>query len=281
MISELRAPLVEATELHTEFKWSQSGAKIVEVLCHDDHNMSEALEDFKELTRSDRNVTASLHNLFAAISRQCAKEENYVDGNKRSAHSVGVFDRMGLKQDGSEKRQRKDGDACYDISNQTGGKCEGAGCPEVKQTKRLCTTCFHKLLDDGIVKTKSGGEIQKGHLRRSRNSGGKSGKGKGKGKGAKGKGKSWNHWSNSAKTDDAKQTSISTKALARAWKKANSAAAKDSSNDDTLSGADGPESKKLEVDFETQADVNQRSTAMMNFANSLSNMGVRVSQLEI
>ena len=68
VISELRAPLVEATELHTEFKWSQSGAKIVEVLCHNDHNMSEALEDFKELTPPDSTVTELLQNLFAAIS---------------------------------------------------------------------------------------------------------------------------------------------------------------------------------------------------------------------
>ena len=187
VISELRAPLVEATELHTEFKWSQSGAKIVEVLCHNDHNMSEALEDFKELTPPDSTVTALLQNLFAAISRQCTKEVHYVDGNKRSANAASIMDRIGLKEDGSPaKRRRQDGEPHYDSSNKTGGKCEGAGCPADKQTKRLCTTCFHKLLDDGTIKTKAGGEIEKGHLCRPKGKGGK-GKGKGKGKGSKGK----------------------------------------------------------------------------------------------
>ena len=99
----------------------------------------------------------------------------------------------------------------------------------------------------------------------------------GKGKG-KGKGKNWNHWSNSTKAGDTKN-SVSTEAIAKAWKKANSAAAKDNSNDDTIPGAAGPKSKKLKLDSE--ADVNQRSAAMVNFANSLSSMGVRISNLDI
>lgn len=274
VIGGLRGSLVEATELHTEFKWSQSGAKIVEVLCHNDHNMSEALEQFKDLTPPDSSATALLHNLFAAISRQCDKDVHYADDNKRSANSAGVFDRIGLKEDGSAKRQRKDGEARYDSSNQTGGKCEGVGCPETKQNKRLCTTCFHKLLasDDGKISTKDGGEIKKGHLCKSR--AGKGGKGKGKGsKGkSKGKGKGWNQWySNSAKPGD---NSISRKALAKAWKRAHAAMTKDNSNDETIPGAGGPKSAKLGA--EAEADVDQKSAAMAKFVTSLSDMGVKL-----
>ena len=91
VITNLRSSLLEATELHTEFKWSQSGARIVEELTHSDHNMCKALEDYAELNPPDSQVTAQLTNLFAAIERQCDKEIKY-DDNKRTANGASVLD---------------------------------------------------------------------------------------------------------------------------------------------------------------------------------------------
>ena len=42
------------------------------------------------------------------------------------------------------------------------------GCPETKQQKELCTSCFFQMLDNRAIKTKpktmSGGEIRKSDL---------------------------------------------------------------------------------------------------------------------
>ena len=189
VVNKLRPQLVEATELHTEFKWSQSGAKIVEALCHGDHNMSEELELYENITPPDNQVTSILANLFAAIERQCTKEVQYDNNtpNKRTNQATGVFGRLGLGNNKKPKKECRDGRDCkrgdchfshpqgkwneqkdskprYDNSNKTGGKYEAANCPEVNQKKQLCTLCFYKMLDDGSIKTKAGGKIEKSEV---------------------------------------------------------------------------------------------------------------------
>lgn len=165
----------------------------------------------------------------------------------------------------------------HDDTNVTQGNCEAVGCPVDKQPKRLCTTCFFKMLDNGSIATKSGGDIRKrprsyGKGKGSDSKGkGKEVDGKGKGKGDYGRGKGKGAYSK-GKGRYSNHASISTKAIVTAWTKANSAAATDNSNDATLPGPPRPKSSKMNAND----DVEQRTKAMAAFAERMNSMGVKL-----
>ena len=282
VVSELRSSLLEAAELHTEFEWSQSGAKIVEALGHKDHNMSKALEAFEDITPANSQVTSTLQKLFAAIDRQCRKEEKYEDevagtGNKRKHANLasGAFERLGLGGAKSANNQRQKaecrhgdkctfGDRCHFYhpnrkakthvrssekggdyvdknKNVTGGKCEGYGCPEVNQKKRLCTTCFSKSCEHGSIKVKGGGPDYKPP----------------------------------PKAASRRVFSAATKALKKAVVKAT-----DNDDDATIPGSGGPKNKKLKrlansAKADEDADLSHRMLKMEAFAKTLEGMGMK------
>ena len=114
VVKSLRSKVLEAKDLHIECKWSQTGAKIVEVLCFDNHNMSEGLEDFKDITPLDSQVITTLANLLAAIERQCLKAVTSDSSSKRT-HAANVLDRLDIKDKGNKKSKKnvcRDGVDC-------------------------------------------------------------------------------------------------------------------------------------------------------------------------
>ena len=284
VVKSMRSKLLEAKDLHIECKWSQTGAKIVETLCLDNHNMSEGLADFKDITPLDSQVIATLANLFAAIDRQCTKVVKYDNSSKR-ANSSSVLERLGVRNaEGKTKKDCRDGTACkrsdcyyghpdgkaidgntkttkpiYDNSNKTGGKCEAMGCPEVKQKKQLCTSCFYKLLNEDIIKTKSksmsGGEIRKEDLPKHKPR------------------------QESTFTKRPRRSAKSVVGVA-AIQKAYDNLKRDRSNedDDTITGKAGPKfAKQARISKDDDDDIDQREARMLEFAQSLSSFGVNIN----
>jgi hypothetical protein len=283
VVKSLRSKLLEAKDLHIECKWSQTGAKIVEVLCFDNHNMSEGLEDFKDITPLDSQVITTLANLLAAIERQCLKAVKSDNGSKR-AHSVNVLDRLGVKDEGNKKGKKNacrdgvdctrsdcyyshpdgkksDGKPVYDSSNTTGGKCEAMGCPETKQKKQLCTSCFFQMLDNGSIKTKSksmsGGEIRKSDLPERRSK----------------------QVSKHGKKARAHAAVIGVKAIQKAWDKSQKRG-RDNEDDETIPGKGGPKSAKQAhaiSAIDDDDDVDSYTERMADFAKNLTKMGVKLN----
>lgn len=286
VVKSLRSKVLEAKDLHIECKWSQTGAKIVEVLCFDNHNMSEGLEDFKDITPLDSQVITTLANLLAAIERQCLKAVKSDSSSKR-AHAANVLDRLGVKDEGNKKSKKNvcrdgvdctrsdcyyghpdgkksDGKPVYDSSNTTGGKCEAMGCPETKQKKQLCTSCFFQMLDNGSIKTKSnsmsGGEIRKSDLpeRRSKQVSFKK--------------------PNTFKKARAHQAVIGVKAIQKAWDKSQKRN-RDNEADETIPGRAGPKSAKQAQAIAATGDddVDTYTERMADFAKNLTKMGVKLN----
>ena len=275
--------MLEAKDLHIECKWSQTGAKIVEVLCFDNHNMSEGLEDFKDITPLDSQVITTLANLLAAIETQCLKAVKS-DNSSERANSVTVLDRLGVKDEGNKKGKKNacrdgvdctrsdcyyshpdgkksDGKPVYDSSNTTGGKCEAMGCPETKQKKQLCTSCFFQMLDNGSIKTKSksmsGGEIRKSDLPERRSK----------------------QISKHGKKARAHQAVIGVKAIQKAWDKSQKRS-RDNEDDETIPGKAGPKSAKQAhaiAAIDDNDDVDSYTKRMADFAKNLTKMGVKLN----
>ena len=243
--------------------------------------MSKALEAFEDITPANSQVTSTLQKLFAAIDRQCRKEEKYEDevagnGSKRKhanlAKMNGAFERLGLgggtpkrnaecrfgdkckfgkdcrygHPNGFAKDQRNAKEYVDKNKNTTAGKCEGNGCPETKLAKRLCTTCFSKACEHGSIKLKGGGSYKpppKAAIKRA----------------------------------------FSVKSTKQAWKAANADNA-DNSNDDTIPGSGGPKSKKQKKHNanaanaeagEVDTDLTHRMDKMAKFAKTLEGMGMK------
>jgi hypothetical protein len=194
-IKSLRSVLLEAQELALDIKWTHSGKTIVESLSHKDHNMSDALKDFKNIACTDKNTTAQLDKLFAAIESQCKRDEKHDDKNGGSdKHANGaesykgsVMGRLGnnvkedyrsnipcrhnpcthqdckFKHPSTTKPKGKGG-------GKGGGKgsgkdgahkadpCLGKGCPDKSPAdyRFLCVTCFKKSCDHGSIELKDG-----------------------------------------------------------------------------------------------------------------------------
>ena len=283
VVKSLRSKLLEAKDLHIECKWSQTGAKIVVVLCFDNHSMSEGLEDFKDITPLNSQVITTLANLLAAIERQCLKAVKS-NSSSKCAHSVNVLDRLGVKDEGNKKGKKNvcrdgvdctrsdyyyghpdgkksDGKPVYDSSNTTGGKCEAMGCLETKQKKQLCTSCFFQMLDNGSIKTKSklmsGGEIRKSDLPERRSK------------------QVLNH----GKKARAHQTVIGVKAIQRAWDKSQKRG-RDNEDDETIPGKARPKSAKQAhaiTAIDDDDDVESYTDRMADFAKNLTKMVVKLN----
>ena len=175
VIKELREPLQEAQNLQIPMKWKQSGKRIVDTLIHNDHNMHEALKAFKKIDVADRECTAHLDKLFAAVEAQCRRNDKHegkanacsLRANSRDAaaedNKHAVRDRSKVECRFADKctrrncpfmhknkngKNKKDGDR---------SKCLGIGCPDkANKFKKLCTTCFMKACEQGEIKLSDG-----------------------------------------------------------------------------------------------------------------------------
>jgi hypothetical protein len=194
-IKALREPLIEAQTLQMAFKWSQSGKRIVDLLVHNDHNMGDALAAFKKLDVADKDCTAQLDKLFAAVEAQCNrtdKQNGKVTAFSMRLHSHGEPE--ATRPDTRDQTKCHFGDRCRrfptgecpfkhdekegntserlgkggrqnDHANKRGkggklNKCKGAGCPDnASKGKAVCTTCFFKACE-GDIKLKDGSVFQ-------------------------------------------------------------------------------------------------------------------------
>jgi ATP-dependent protease HslVU (ClpYQ) peptidase subunit len=193
VIKALRGPLIEAQNLQMAFKWRQSGKRIVDQLVHNDHNMTEALKAFKKLDVADKDSTAQLDKLFAAVEAQCKRNDKH-DG-KASAFSTrllshGEPDTAGKPARDTSKVKCRFGAGCtrwpgcgYMHSEDevrslerlgkgsrtnNGGKggkgrkasgemCMAVGCPDkASKRKKVCTTCYMKACEEGEIKLNDG-----------------------------------------------------------------------------------------------------------------------------
>jgi hypothetical protein len=119
VIKSLREPLIEAQNLQISFKWNQSGKRIADLLVHNDHNMADALKAFKKLEVADKDTTAQLDRLFAAVEAQCKRNDKHE--GKLSAFSMRLQS-QGNEQDTATKPTR-------DTRDTSKVKCRfGAGC---------------------------------------------------------------------------------------------------------------------------------------------------------
>jgi hypothetical protein len=194
IIKTLREPLIEAQTLQMAFKWKQSGKRIVDLLVHNDHNMANALIAFKKLDVADKDCTAQLDKLFAAVEAQCKRNDKHdekvnafslrtqsqdqTESTKKDSRDTSKIkcrfgercrrwpdcaymhsDKEGNAPDSTNKGGRKEGG-----KGGKGGKakaelekCMGVGCPD-KATKRkkVCTTCYMKACEEGEIKLKDG-----------------------------------------------------------------------------------------------------------------------------
>ena len=195
-VDNLRNALSKAADLNTSMEWSETGAKMVEQLCHDDHNMAKALEKFTDIQPADNQTVGLITDMFAIIDRQCSKQTSRDDkqGTKRACvasalDTLGINNtrhtqkrdkawaecrngtnctRQGCKFTHSGQKSTVDGKQMFDNSNKSGGRCEALNCPATGEKKRLCTTCFRALLTDGSIRAKNGPPIKKHELSRSR-----------------------------------------------------------------------------------------------------------------
>jgi len=181
VIKELRAPLQEAQTLQIPIKWNQSGKRIVDTLIHEDHNMAEALKGFKKLDIADKDCTAHLDKLFAAVEAQCKRNEKHE--GKLSAFSMRTNKPQAAITDRDTQKGKRDtskiecrfGSGCtrrpkcpFLHSNNKNNKskpsgpaqaqpCMGIKCPEkASKGKKLCTTCFMKACEQGELKLNDG-----------------------------------------------------------------------------------------------------------------------------
>jgi hypothetical protein len=190
VIKTLREPLLEAQALQMAFKWKQSGKRIVDLLVYNDHNMADALSAFKKLNVADKDCTAQLDKLFAAVEAQCKRNDKH-DG-KSTAFSMRT---QSQEEPESKKRVSRDsrdtskvkcryGERCerqpncvyWHAENDRSGKsdrtnsgnkggkggkglekCMGVGCPDkASKRKKVCTTCYMKACEEGEIKLTDG-----------------------------------------------------------------------------------------------------------------------------
>jgi hypothetical protein len=186
IIKALREPLQEAQNLQIPLKWKQCGKRIVDQLIHNDHNMSDALSSYKNLDVADKDCTAQLDKMFAAVEAQCKRNDKHEGkSNAFSTRLLKSEDQDEHKNDSQEAAQAecKFGDNCNRYPNcgfkhskgapkgnksnkgSKGGKgagsqaakCLGVGCPDKgSKGKKLCTTCFMKACEEGELKLKDG-----------------------------------------------------------------------------------------------------------------------------
>ena len=290
-VDNLRASLTKATNLNTSMEWSETGAKMVEQLGYDDHNMAKALEDYTDIQPADNQTVGLIAQMFAVIERTSKKKvsRDGKEGNKRAC-LANALDTLGInntqrKSDkpwgdcrngskctfngckfthpGDNKNNSPKGDSdpalgkqVFDNSNKTGGKCEANGCPAKGETKRLCTTCFRTLLSDGTIKSKTGATIKKGDLSRARPY---------ENKGTK-------------RANSAQGEGISAKSIKKAWIKAGKKQ-RGNEQDTTIKGKPGPKSAKLANADKPEADADeddQYRKRVAAFASSMSNLGVEL-----
>jgi hypothetical protein len=180
VIRLLRGPLQEAQNLQIPLKWKQTGKRIVDRLVHNDHNMQEALKAFRRLEVADKDTTAQIDKMFAAVEAQCRRNDKQ-DG-KSSAFSLKAFNRPAEHTHAPTKaterapraanadRECKFGDNCerypncgYKHSKPKGKpeaitKCAGEGCPAKASGsgRKLCTTCYMKVCENGEITLKDG-----------------------------------------------------------------------------------------------------------------------------
>jgi hypothetical protein len=188
VIKDLRKPLQEAQTLQIPLRWKQCGKRIVDLLIHNDHNMHDALASFKSVQVADKDCTAMLDKLFAAVEAQCKRNDKHdgklsafsmrLHSNKRDTSQMECkfgdncdrFPNCGYLHSNSEANESEQGKGGVTRENRRGGKgakgdrgnaqpakCLGVGCPDKgSKNKILCTTCFMKACEDGEVKLKDG-----------------------------------------------------------------------------------------------------------------------------
>jgi hypothetical protein len=195
-IKAMRSFLLEAQDLSIELKWKQSGKQIVDVMTHKDHNMNDALKDYKNIVVSDKTCTAVLDRLFAAIESQCKRDEKHddkhgsVEKHANSADGKGSGNSKPAAGDTSWRSTVlcRDAASCtnktcgFKHPHKSGGdqgskggkgkglggkggtdstkkKCQGPGCSEKLEAsdyKMLCQPCFNKAKELGSMKLKNG-----------------------------------------------------------------------------------------------------------------------------
>ena len=292
-VDNLRASLTKATNLNTSMEWSETGAKMVEQLGYDDHNMAKALEDYTDIQPADNQTVGLIAQMFAIIERMSKKKvsRDSKEGNKRAC-VANALDTLGINNAQRNKNKRdkpwgecRNGSNCnhngckfthpddnknnnnkqmFDNSNKTGGKCEAQDCPAKGESKRLCTTCFKTLLSDGTLKSKTGATIKKSDLSRARPEGFYP-KFENKGRGYK-------------RANSAKGNGISASQIEKAWKKAK----RGNEQDSTIKGKAAPKSAKLANAGKPDDDDNAAfAERVVKFANSMSNLGVELEGLDI
>lgn len=72
-VKSMRSNLLEAKGRHIAYNRIQTDTKSIETACLDNHNMSDELADFKDITPLDSQVISTFTNLFEAFYRQCTK----------------------------------------------------------------------------------------------------------------------------------------------------------------------------------------------------------------
>jgi hypothetical protein len=111
VIKELRGPLLEAQNLQIPLKWKQCGKRIVDILIHNDHNMQDALKGFKKIEVAEKDCTAELDKLFAAVEAQCKRNDKHNAGSegKMSAFSMKIKSKDNDRAEGHKKEARETG----------------------------------------------------------------------------------------------------------------------------------------------------------------------------
>ena len=121
-VDNLRASLTKATNLNTSMEWSEIGAKMVEQLGYDDHNMAKALENYTDIQPADNQTVGLIAQMFAIIERMSKKKvsRDNKDSNKRAC-VANALDTLGINN--AQRKRDKPWVECRNGSN-----CSFNGC---------------------------------------------------------------------------------------------------------------------------------------------------------